>query len=309
MKRLLLISGITLLSVVVILASGHQGEAAKAEKSPPQSSSSLDYQDFGVSGIEVRSVKSLDTGKLNVEISQAAAKGEAWTKEAVLVALKVTGTDLQGHTKIMEVKTPPEQRDTATITVTASGYPDDAVGGERWRCGWQRARTASGPYSRRFGPGCAADPVRGFIPRKDAPDYENYHTKGPNMKKPIYALMLAVVMILGVMAPVLGAEPGEALNKALLAHFAKIKADPKYIDPHQTALIDLNGDGHEDASVLLQNPLYFCGTGGCTMLMFKGTTSGFQFVSRSTFIGGPVLMSDTKTLGWRDLWWRFQAAL
>lgn len=133
MKRLLLISGITLLSVVLILASGHQGEAAKAEKSPPQSSSSRDYQDFGVSGIEVRSVKSLDTGKLNVEISQAAAKGEAWTKEAVLVALKVTGTDLQGHTKIMEVKTPPEQRDTATITVTASGYPDDAVGGERWR--------------------------------------------------------------------------------------------------------------------------------------------------------------------------------
>ena len=129
------------------------------------------------------------------------------------------------------------------------------------------------------------------------------------MKKPIYALMLAVVMILGVMAPVWGAEPGEALNKVLLAHFAKIKADPKYIDPHQTALIDLNGDGHEDASVLLQNPLYFCGTGGCTLLMFKGTTSGFQFVSRSTLIGGPVLMSDTKTLGWRDLWWRFQAAL
>lgn len=133
MKRLFLIIGITVLSVVLIFAGGHQGEAAQPEKSPPKSSSSRDQQDFGVSGIEVRSVKSLDTKKLNAEVSRAAGKGEAWAKEAVLVALKVTDPGLKGHTKIIEVKTPPEQRDTATITVTNSGYLDDAVGGERWR--------------------------------------------------------------------------------------------------------------------------------------------------------------------------------
>jgi hypothetical protein len=91
------------------------------------------------------------------------------------------------------------------------------------------------------------------------------------------------------------------LNQALLAYLAKTKTDPKYINPHQTAQVDLNGDGHQDVLVLLQNPMYFCGTGGCTMLVFKGTKPGFEFVSRSTLIRGPVLVSETKTHGWRDL--------
>lgn len=91
------------------------------------------------------------------------------------------------------------------------------------------------------------------------------------------------------------------LNQALLAYLAKKGDDPKYANPHQTAQIDLNGDGIQDALVLLQNPMYYCGTGGCTMLVFKGTKSGFRFVSRSTLIRSPVLVSKTKTHGWRDL--------
>jgi putative lipoprotein len=49
--------------------------------------------------------------------------------------------------------------------------------------------------------------------------------------------------------------------------------------------------------VLLQTP-YFC---GCTLLVFKGTKAGFEFVSRPTLIRSPALVSDTKTHGWRDL--------
>jgi hypothetical protein len=91
------------------------------------------------------------------------------------------------------------------------------------------------------------------------------------------------------------------INQALLAYFAKTGDDLKYVNPHQTAQIDLNGDGHQDALVLLRNPIYFCGTGGCTMLVFKGSKSGFEFVSRSSLIRGPVLVSNTTTHGWRDL--------
>ena len=91
------------------------------------------------------------------------------------------------------------------------------------------------------------------------------------------------------------------LNQALLAYLAKKGDDPKYADPHKTAQIDLNGDGIQDALVLMENPMYFCGTGGCTMLVFKGTKSGFEFVSRSSLIRSPVLVSDAKTHGWRDL--------
>jgi hypothetical protein len=86
-----------------------------------------------VSDIEVQSVKTLDIHKLNVEVNKAASQGETWTKDAVLVALKFVGAGLKGNTKIIGVRTPSEQRDTATITITVSGYLDDAVNGERWR--------------------------------------------------------------------------------------------------------------------------------------------------------------------------------
>ncbi len=107
--------------------------AAKVEQSSPQESSNKEHDDFGVSDIKVQSVKTLDPGKLNAEVSRAAGKGETWTKDAALVALKFAGSGLKGHTKIIEVRTPPEQRDAATITITESGYLDDAISGERWR--------------------------------------------------------------------------------------------------------------------------------------------------------------------------------
>jgi hypothetical protein len=107
--------------------------AGKAGKSTLEKSSDEDRRDFGVADIEVQSVKTLDTKKLNAAVSKAAGKGEAWTREAVLVALKFAGPGLKGSTKIIDVRTPPESQDTATITISESGYLDDAVGGERWR--------------------------------------------------------------------------------------------------------------------------------------------------------------------------------
>ncbi|MEJ5329322.1 MAG: hypothetical protein WHT07_04140 [Desulfobaccales bacterium] len=89
--------------------------------------------DFGVTDIEVRSVKTLDVATVNAAVREAVRKGERWPREAVPVALQVVGAGMKGHTKVIEVRTPPEQRDSATITVTESGYPDDAVSGERWR--------------------------------------------------------------------------------------------------------------------------------------------------------------------------------
>jgi hypothetical protein len=92
-----------------------------------------DREDFGVADIKVQSVKTLDPKKLNVAVSKAAGQGETWAKDPVLVALKLVGTGLKGNRKIIDVRMPPESQDTATITVTESGYLDDAIGGERWR--------------------------------------------------------------------------------------------------------------------------------------------------------------------------------
>ena len=69
----------------------------------------MDHADFAApAGIEVQSVKAIDPRKMNDEISQAYRKGEAWPKEAVLVALSFVGAGLKGNTKSIEVRTPPE---------------------------------------------------------------------------------------------------------------------------------------------------------------------------------------------------------
>lgn len=106
----------------------------KAGKTNIESGSTPDRADFAVpAGIEVQSVKAIDPKKMNDEISQAYRKGEAWPKEAVLIALRFVGAGLKGNTKSIEVRTPPEVKDTAIITITESGYMDDAVRDERWR--------------------------------------------------------------------------------------------------------------------------------------------------------------------------------
>ncbi|MFZ2088684.1 MAG: hypothetical protein WAU47_08930 [Desulfobaccales bacterium] len=120
------------------------------------------------------------------------------------------------------------------------------------------------------------------------------------MKKLQTVIMLGLAMSLFAVAAGTGAGTEEALQKALLAYLDKTGNDPQSIDPHQTALVDLNGDGQEDALVLLQGP-FWCGSGGCTLLVFTATNAGFQFVSSSTLIRGPVLVGETKTCGWRDL--------
>jgi hypothetical protein len=105
----------------------------RVEARPPGSGPGQDPADFGVSGIEVRSVKSLDTTALNAEARKAAGKGEKWPQEALQVALTLVVDGMKGSSRTIEVRTPPESRETATITITESGYLDDAVGGERWR--------------------------------------------------------------------------------------------------------------------------------------------------------------------------------
>jgi putative lipoprotein len=120
------------------------------------------------------------------------------------------------------------------------------------------------------------------------------------MKRLSTIVTFCLVLIFWEVAAVMGTGTEDTLNQALLAYLAKTGDEAKTIEPHQTALVDLNGDGREDALILLQSP-YWCGSGGCTMLVFKGTKSGFQFVSRSTLIRAPVLVSNSKTRGWRDL--------
>ena len=65
------------------------------------------------------------------------------------------------------------------------------------------------------------------------------------------------------------------------------------------ALIDLNGDGIPDAVVLLEGD--FCGSGGCTLEIYRGTSHGFKFVSAATLAHSPIRVLPQRRHGWKDL--------
>ncbi|MES2403474.1 MAG: hypothetical protein V4567_03930 [Pseudomonadota bacterium] len=52
------------------------------------------------------------------------------------------------------------------------------------------------------------------------------------------------------------------------------------------ALAVLNDDGRQDAIVLMRGQEW-CGSGGCMMWIFRGTRTGFVFVSGSTITSPP----------------------
>ena len=70
----------------------------------------------------------------------------------------------------------------------------------------------------------------------------------------------------------------------------------RYVD----AFVDLNGDGHLDAIVLLVGAPY-CGTGGCTMLVLRNDSRSFRFVSRSTVTRAPILVLNRRSTGWLSI--------
>jgi len=89
------------------------------------------------------------------------------------------------------------------------------------------------------------------------------------------------------------------LIKALETYIEKQGANPKETQ-YRMAEIDLNGDKKKDALVLLQDS-YWCGTGGCTMLVFTNKNNNFKLVSAISLVRDPVIISETKTKNWRDI--------
>ena len=89
------------------------------------------------------------------------------------------------------------------------------------------------------------------------------------------------------------------LIKALETYIEKQGANPKETK-YQIAEIDLNGDKKKDALVFLEGS-YWCGSGGCSMLVFANKNESFKLVSAISLVRDPVIVSDGKTKNWRDI--------
>jgi hypothetical protein len=66
------------------------------------------------------------------------------------------------------------------------------------------------------------------------------------------------------------------------------------------ALTDLNGDRVDDAVVLVTDPAW-CGSGGCTLWVFKGSRRGFALQSQSSVSDVPIRVSPIVVAGWKSL--------
>ena len=73
------------------------------------------------------------------------------------------------------------------------------------------------------------------------------------------------------------------------------RADVKY----GYALVDLNGDGTNEALVYVTGGM--CGTGGCGVQVLARAESGWRTVTSTSIGYAPIQVLPERTHGWRDL--------
>ncbi|WP_305846219.1 hypothetical protein [Photobacterium kishitanii] len=63
---------------------------------------------------------------------------------------------------------------------------------------------------------------------------------------------------------------------------------------------DLNGDGLKDALVLLKGSDW-CGSGGCSFMVFENLGSHYKLMSQSSITSPPISVANSETNGWKNL--------
>ncbi|MFN9621329.1 MAG: hypothetical protein ACK587_00610 [Cyanobacteriota bacterium] len=98
-----------------------------------------------------------------------------------------------------------------------------------------------------------------------------------------------------------GPDPGSA--EAEMAKRAKIKAECERQPPHRYIWdrIDLNDDGRDEVVARVVGPTV-CGTGGCTLLIFREPSPGrLPLITRMTLFQDPLIVSERHSNGWKEL--------
>ena len=107
-----------------------------------------------------------------------------------------------------------------------------------------------------------------------------------------------LALVIAFLSSAVNAQDNESLSSATFQYLSK-QGDDSHPEL-RTFEFDLNGDGREDAIVLLTGNEW-CGSGGCNMLVFQGTEKGFNFISTSTITNVPIAVLHEKRHGWHTL--------
>lgn len=92
------------------------------------------------------------------------------------------------------------------------------------------------------------------------------------------------------------ADYQEEVDQAIRRYFTLHKTAPDKTQ-YRWLKYDLNGD--EQPELLVQ--LDWCGTGGCTLLIFEQQNQQWQFNSRITLVQNPIHLGKQTQHGWQDL--------
>ena len=88
----------------------------------------------------------------------------------------------------------------------------------------------------------------------------------------------------------------------LPAQAALQKIDPAIKpDQYEIARADLDADGKEDVLALMTGKSDYCGSGGCTLFILKGTAKGFTKLGSIKVVNTPIYLGSNVTNGFHDL--------
>ena len=88
----------------------------------------------------------------------------------------------------------------------------------------------------------------------------------------------------------------QKVDQAIREYFKINNTDPDNTQ-YRWLTYDLNGDGKEELFAQLD----WCGSGGCTLLIFENHQDNWRFNSRVTLVKGDIRLGKSQSHGWQDL--------
>jgi hypothetical protein len=99
-------------------------------------------------------------------------------------------------------------------------------------------------------------------------------------------------------------QPDAALERALLAASPDHTTEFVHVDGSEARYaygrVDLNDGGTKETLAILMGS-FFCGTGGCNLLLLGPAADGYTLINNFPISRLPIIVSPEKTAGWHDL--------
>ena len=99
-------------------------------------------------------------------------------------------------------------------------------------------------------------------------------------------------------------EPDARLETAILQaspdHTTAIVEIDNRVARYLYSRFDLDGDGRDEVFVYLLGSV-FCGSGGCTLMLFTDRDNGYSLVNTFPISRTPIIVSNVRTDGWANL--------